>query len=328
MSVIKGYQIQGVIGKGGMATVYMAMQESLKRQVALKILDPKLDAKILEHFLEESRIIASLKHPNIIPVYDVGRAGIHFYHAMEYLEGGDLESRMHETIAVNAALEIIIELSDALYLVHSKGIIHGDIKPANIVFRSDNCPVLTDFGISKRTDLNGNYKSDEILASPSYSSPEVMQGQDFNQKVDIYSLGVVLYELLIGEKPYTGKTHAELVANSIQEPIPLLPDSLKPLQPLIDHMLAKDQNERISDARMISRYIKKYLRDHPNINKHSKQAENDTDNLASDVVLEYVSDNGANSKMKVSINPLKAFVPLLIMLFSVIVAASIWHFIL
>ena len=85
MSVIKGYQIQGILAKGGMATIYIAMQESLKRQIALKILDPKLDSTLLEHFLDESRIIASLKHPNIIPVYDVGRVGLHFYHSMEYL---------------------------------------------------------------------------------------------------------------------------------------------------------------------------------------------------------------------------------------------------
>ena len=326
MSVINGYKIQGILAKGGMATIYIAVQESLKRQVALKILDPKLDAKILDLFLEESRIIASLKHPNIIPVFDVGRVGIHFYHAMEYLEGGDLEARLSEGVSRNTALEITLELADALYLVHSKGIIHGDIKPANVVFRSDDCPVLTDFGISKRTDVSetANSQSQEILASPSYASPEIMQGQKFNQKVDIYSLGVMLYEMLVGEKPYTGSTHAELVANSIQQPIPLLPVTLKPLQPLIDHMLAKDQVDRIGDARMISRYIKKYLRDHPDDKKNipANNPNLEADN-SGDVVLEYVS----NSKNHITINPSKTLIPLLIVLFSVIVAASVWFFV-
>lgn len=326
MSVIKGYQIQGILAKGGMATIYIAVQESLKRQVALKVLDPKLDAKILDLFLEESRIIASLKHPNIIPVFDVGRVGIHFYHAMEYLEGGDLEARLSEGVSKNTALEITLELADALYLVHSKGIIHGDIKPANVVFRSDDCPVLTDFGISKRTDVSetAGSQSQEILASPSYASPEIMQGQKFNQKVDIYSLGVMLYEMLVGEKPYTGATHAELVANSIQQPIPLLPVSLKPLQPLIDHMLAKDQADRIGDARMISRYIKKYLRDHPDDkkNRSGKNPNLEADN-SGDVVIEYVP----NSKNHITINPSQTLLPLLIVLFSVIVAASIWFFV-
>jgi serine/threonine-protein kinase PpkA len=335
MSVIKGYQIQGILAKGGMATVYIAMQESLKRQVALKVLDPKLEATILDLFLEESRIIASLKHPNIIPVIDVGRVGIHFYHAMEYLEGGDLEARLSQGITKNTALEIILELADALYLVHSKGIIHGDIKPANIVFRSDDCPVLTDFGISRRTDISGQSQSKEILASPSYTCPEIMQGQSFNQKADIYSLGIMLYEMLVGEKPYTGSTHAELVANSIQQPIPLLPDSLKPLQPLLDHMLAKDQNDRIGDARMVSRYIKKYLRDHPDASKHQNIHNSDIEaKINGDVVLEYVSDSKTDSKegaedgsIQVSINPSKTLLPLLIILFTVIVAVSIWYFV-
>lgn len=326
MSVIKGYQIQGILAKGGMATIYIAMQESLKRQIALKILDPKLDSTLLEHFLDESRIIASLKHPNIIPVYDVGRVGIHFYHSMEYLEGGDLEARMSEGLDPHTSLEIILELADALYLVHSKGIIHGDIKPANIVFRSDDCPVLTDFGISKRTEVldSTNSQSNNILASPSYASPEMMQGQDFDQKVDIYSLGVMLYEMLVGEKPFKGATPAEIVANSIQQAIPLLPTPLRALQPLIDHMLAKDQEERIGDARMISRYIKKYLRDHPNLSKAKidHQSERESSNNG-EVVVEYVSET---EKQK-GITSSKTLLPILIVLLSADVALAIWYFI-
>jgi serine/threonine-protein kinase PpkA len=315
MSVINGYQIQGVIAKGGMATIYLALQNSLQRQVALKVLNPKLDMVLLKHFLDESRIIASLKHPNVIPVFDVGRVGVHFYHAMEYLEGGDLESKLLLGVTHHNALEIILELADALYLVHSKGIIHGDIKPANIVFRNDNGPVLTDFGISKRTGLlhTKNLPPQEILASPSYASPEVMLGQNFNQKVDIYSLGIVLYEMLVGMKPYQGDTQVELVAHSIQQPIPLLPNELKPLQPLLEAMLAKDPIDRIGDARMVSNYIKKYLRDHPDKN-NSIQSNDD------DVILEYVSHN----KKLLAITLSKVLWPLFIVLFSVIVALFIW----
>lgn len=220
-------------------------------------------------------------------------------------------------------MEIILELADALYLVHSKGIIHGDIKPANIVFRSDDCPVLTDFGISRRTEVSDshNSKHDNILASPSYASPEMMQGQPFDQKVDIYSLGVMLYEMLVGEKPYTGANHAEIVANSIQQAIPLLPASLKALQPLIDHMLAKDQEERIGDARMISRYIKKYLRDHPNSTKNKKSELESQNN--GEVVVEYVSQ----TKKKSSLATPSTILPILIVLFSAAAALAIWYFI-
>lgn len=324
MSVIKGYTIQGVLAKGGMATIYIAQQESLKRQVALKILNPKLDTLILDHFLDESRIIASLKHPNIIPVYDVGRVGIHFYHAMEYLEGGDLEARIAQhQIDTHTALEIILELSEALYLVHSKGIIHGDIKPANIVFRSDDCPVLTDFGISKRVDTTGKEQNSEgLLTSPTYASPELIQGQSFDHRTDIYSLGIVLYEMLVGEKPYKGETQIEMIANSIQEPIPVLPAELKPLQTLMDHMLAKDPDERIADGRMISRYIKKYLRDHPR-NTQTAQNMMDDSGFSSDVVIEYVPESKPSLKETSS----NAIIPALIVLFSIAVAATLWYFI-
>ena len=213
-----------------------------------------------------------------------------------------------------------------MYLVHSKGIIHGDIKPANIVFRSDDCPVLTDFGISKRTNISdgSHTQSQDILASPGYASPEVMQGHSINQKVDLYSLGVMLYEMLVGEKPYSGATHVELVANSIQQPIPLLPKNLRPLQPLIDHMLAKDQADRIGDARMISRFIKKYLRDYPDKSKSQRgKTSNPEIEANGDVVLEYVSDN----RNQLSINPTKTLLPLLIILFSVIIAVSVWYFV-
>jgi len=326
MSVIKGYTIQGLVAKGGMATIYLAMQESLKRQVALKILNPKLDTSLLEHFLDESRIIASLKHPNIIPVYDIGRVGVHFYHSMEYLEGGDLEAKINEGLDLHNALEIVLELSDALYLVHSKGVIHGDIKPANVVFRTDGSPVLTDFGISRRTSTTDNKKinPDSILASPSYASPELMQGQPFDARTDIYSLGIMLYEMLIGVKPYTGETKVEVVANSIQQPIPTLPKSLAPLQPLIDHTLAKNPDERIGDARMISSFIKKYLRDHPHIKQQAVNASEAKSQVNSDVVLEYVP----KSKKQITITPSKTLVPLLITLFSAIVASAVWHFVL
>jgi len=338
MSVIEGYQIQGIHAKGGMATIYIALQKSLKRQVALKILNPRLDDKILTLFLDESRIIASLKHPNIIPVYDVGRVGIFFYHSMEYLEGGCLETKIARGLDKFSALEIILELSDALYLVHSKGLVHGDIKPANVVFRSNDCPVLIDFGIARSVNVTNaeHKKSNDILASPSYAAPEIMRGKAFNHKADIYSLGVMLYEMLTGKKPYTGASNAEIVANSIRQEIPRLPSEFKSLQALFDHMLAKDHSQRITDARVISRYIKNYLRDHPNpaktkvkkqaTNKLSEQnsTQNPKQNFEKNkVVVEYVSD-----KKGFGITSAKTLLPLLIVLLAIDIGFAIWYFIL
>lgn len=288
MSVIEGYAIQGIIARGGMATIYLAQQVSLKRQVALKILSPKIDETIREHFIEEGRIIAQLKHPNIIPVFDVGRVGMHFYHAMEYLEGGDLEHLLSKSLDLQTALEITLELADALHLVHSQGVIHGDIKPANVVFRSNGCPVLTDFGISRRAKQADDYSvnPDAIMASPSYASPELIQGNAFDMRTDIYSLGIMMYEMLVGKKPFSGKTRLEVIANSIQQPIPQLPANLVKLQPLLEQMLAKDMQDRIADASMITRFIKNFLRHNP-LKSNRTPDEKRRSPIKSEVMIEY-----------------------------------------
>ncbi len=326
MSVIKGYQIQKILAKGGMATIYIALQKSLQRQVAIKILNPRLGEKILTLFLDESRILASLKHPNILPIYDVGRVGIHFYHSMEYLDGGDLETKIKKGLDSYNALEIMIELSDALALVHKKGLVHGDIKPANIVFRKGGCPVLVDFGISRSvsTRHSQSKKTHDIMASPSYAAPELMQGQNFDHKADIYSLGIMLYEMLVGKKPYQGNSHVQIVANSIRQPIPILPNQFKSLQKLLDYMLAKDHQKRIADVNMVSSYIKNFLRDHPNLKK--TQAGNTKLQLfnKNKVVLEYISTKKENNIFIV----LKALLPILIVLFSINITIALWYFIL
>lgn len=325
MSVIEGYQIQGILAKGGMATIYLALQKSLQRQVALKILNPRLEEEILTLFLDESKIIASLKHPNILPVYDVGRIGIHFYHSMEYLEGGDLELKISQGIDAYTALEIMIKLSSALSLVHSKGLIHGDIKPANVVFRNDDCPVLVDFGISRNVSTSGGKaQSSTILASPSYAAPELMLGKSFDQRADIYSLGIMFYEMLMGDKPYKGATHAKIVAHSIQQPIPTLPDVFKSLQNLLDHMLAKNYEERISDADIILTYIKKFLRDHPNMENLKSSQVNSKIIDINNIVVEYVSSDNKNPGLFSS----KIFLFILTIVLFIDIFLAIWYFIL
>lgn len=295
MSVIEGYNILEIIARGGMATIYLAQQSSLKRQVALKILSPKIDESIREHFIDEGRIVAQLKHPNIIPVFDVGRVGVHFYHAMEYLEGGDLEHLMLKGLDAQTALEITLELADALHLVHSQGIIHGDIKPANVVFRANGCPVLTDFGISRRAKQSDDYSvnPDAIMASPSYASPELIQGKAFDMRTDIYSLGIMMYEMLLGKKPFSGNSRIEIIANSIQQPIPQLPEKLIKLQPLLEQMLAKDMQERVADASMINRYIKNFLRHNPSVLNRTPD-EKRRSPIKSNVVIEYPPEARAN----------------------------------
>ena len=152
---IPGYRIQKEIGRGGMATVYLATQESLSRSVVLKILDQvkrNESEDMTQRFLDEGRIIASLHHPNIVTIYDIGLAGDDLYISMEYVEGGDLKQRLLDPMLPETALDITAKIASALASAHSHNVIHRDVKPANILFRNEKTPLLTDFGIAKQTD--------------------------------------------------------------------------------------------------------------------------------------------------------------------------------
>ncbi|WP_281400914.1 serine/threonine-protein kinase [sulfur-oxidizing endosymbiont of Gigantopelta aegis] len=290
MKSIAGYNVIKLLAKGGMAAIYLAEQASLQRQVVLKFLNPKLDEAIKKRFIDEGRIIASLKHPNIITVYDVVSIGKNNFLAMEFLPDGDLETRLLKRLDTYTVLEIISKVSDALHVIHKQGIIHGDIKPGNILFRG-SCPLLTDFGISHRVEPKKevDLSNDELYASPTYASPELIQGKPFDYRTDIYSLGIMMYEMLLGEKPYTGKTEIETIANSIQDPIPELPAPYKELQPLLDSLLAKSPDDRLSDTKLVTRFITQYLKDHPDLTRSS-----DTKLIDTEVVVEYIAKNKKN----------------------------------
>lgn len=287
MKSIAGYKIVKLLAKGGMAAIYIAEQQSLQRQVVLKFLNPKLDESIQERFIAEGKIIASLEHPNIITVYDVVSTDKYNFIAMEYLEGGDLDNRILEGLDVTHALDILSKISAALHTVHKQGIIHGDIKPANVIFRKNGCPVLTDFGISYQIKpKQAIHSNGAVYASPSYASPELIQGRPFDYRTDLYSLGIMMYEMLVGEKPYQGESEIETIAKSIQDPIPKLPVKLNKLQPLLDSLLAKSAEDRLSDAKLVSRYIKRFFKDNPEFIKQG----NETKLIDSDVVVEYVAN--------------------------------------
>lgn len=315
MKSIAGYNVIKLLAKGGMSAIYLAEQQSLQRQVVLKLLNPKLEDAVKKRFIDEGLIIASLKHPNIITVFDVVSVGKHNFIAMEYLPDGDLEARLESKLDTFTVLNILSQISDALHLIHKQGIIHGDIKPANVLFRGKNCPLLTDFGIShriepkKEVDLGSN----DLYASPTYASPELIQGKPFDYRTDLYSLGIMMYEMLLGTKPYTGETEIEMIANSIQEPIPKLPEDIQGLQPLLDSLLAKKTDDRLSDAKLVTRFISQYLEDHSDITKPSETKLIDTD-----VVVEYVAKNKEIKPNKVKHNHLSLLILTLILLLTVL----------
>jgi tetratricopeptide (TPR) repeat protein len=250
---IPGYILHGPLGKGGMAEVHLATQQSLQRQVAIKILSKSEDEAFIQRFIKEGHLIASLHHPSIITIYDIDRlADGRHYLAMEFLPGGDLAQHKGELFAPERALAIIRQIASGLAVVHDKGLVHRDVKPANILFRGDGTAVLTDFGVAKDLDLDSELTQFGIaVGSPAYSSPEQAQCLPLDARSDIYSLGVILLEMLTGSNPFRGGNYTQTVMNHVQMPAPTLPAPLAPCQALLERMLAKDPEQRFRDCRAL-----------------------------------------------------------------------------
>ncbi len=248
---IPGYEIDKKIGSGGMAEVYLGHQISVDRPVAIKIMSSALavDESFAKRFVKEANV-GSLSHQNIITVYDAGKIDDNHYIIMEYIDGGDLATLIEKkSLTFEQKIIIVKQIAAALGYSYSKGFIHRDVKPENILFREDGTPVLADFGIAKAVSAATNLTSvGTAIGSPFYMSPEQTRGQEVDHRSDLYSLGVVFYELLCGYKPFeSGDTYA-IGIKHISEEIPPLPQPLAQYQPLLDTMLAKDPNQRYQNS--------------------------------------------------------------------------------
>ena len=251
---IPGYRVIKRLGEGGMATVYLAIQENFQREIALKIMSSRLlaDESFGGRFLREARIVAQLSHRNIVPVYDVGRHDDYHYIAMELLAGGDLKGRLAEGVGLENSIGIVRQVAIALDYASSKGFIHRDIKPDNILFREDGSAVVSDFGIARSTESNTHMtQTGMIIGTPSYMSPEQAQGKVLDVRSDLYSLGVILFEMLTGNLPYTADSPLSVGIKHITEAIPLLPDDYADFQVLIDQALAKDPDDRFESGQSL-----------------------------------------------------------------------------
>ena len=246
---IPGYRIERLIAEGGMSSVFLAVQESLGRRVALKLLKKFDSPQHARRFLEEARIIASLEHRNIITIHDVGAIGERHYIAMEYLEGGSLQDRIDKWIQPEAAIDLLENIAVCLHFVHRKGIVHRDVKPSNILFHVDGTPKLTDFGIAVQRDRDQEQTMDgSAFGSPYYLSPEQAEGRALDGRSDIYALGIVFFQMLTGRKPYAARSHIETIVAHLSHPIPMLPDTLSRYQRLLERMIAKRAEDRIACA--------------------------------------------------------------------------------
>lgn len=261
--VIPGYEIQKELGRGGMATVYLAIQKSLERPVALKILPPlqKADPAFLNRFLKEGRAAASLEHRHIITVYDAGVSDETCYFAMEYVQGGNLKERIARGLSEQESLQILSHIAQALDYAHRKGVVHRDIKPENILFRADGTCALADFGIAGEVGPGTRMTSVGLLVgSPHYMSPEQAEGEgELDHRSDLYSLGIVLHEMLTGQVPFDGDSPIRIALKHIREDSPRLPGPLAHLQPVLNRLLAKRPEQRFGGAEELLAALKPLL---------------------------------------------------------------------
>lgn len=245
---IPGYRILRPIGEGGMASVFLAVQESLDREVALKVMSPMLaaNAEFASRFVVEGKITARLQHPNLVTVYDIGSHNGVYYLAAEYIPGGTLKERLAEGgLSVAQILDIATDIAQGLDFAHSKGFVHRDVKPGNVLFRADGRVVLADFGIAKAMDgSNSSTVAGASIGTPDYMSPEQARGEPVDGRSDLYSLGTVLYELLVGTPPYQAGDPFTVALMHVTHPVPELPEPYQWLQPLVSGLMAKQADQR------------------------------------------------------------------------------------
>ena len=249
---IPNYTLLSKLGEGAMADVWLAEHQINKRKAAIKILKPK-GLSDEEVFVREGRALASFDHPNIVRIHDQGRVGKLCYLVMECLQGGTLEKRMDPKsppVTVGEALGLVVQIAGGLEVAHQQQVVHRDLKPANIMLRNDTTPVLTDFGLARflNRSMSMHAQAGLIVGTFFYMSPEQLTGQELDGRTDLYALGILFFELLTGQRPFSGRTLAEISAQHFYAPLPQLPTELVVLQPVLEQLLAKKKEDRYPTA--------------------------------------------------------------------------------
>ena len=258
--LIKGYRFMRRIGSTEHSGVYLAERESTHLQVVLKVLRqiPGQEVSIgaFDRFLQEYETIADMDHPNIVRIYDLGVSDDHAHIAMEYLAGGDLRLKIDAGIAERQAVQYLRQIASALSAVHEKHVLHRDLKPGNIMLRKDGSIALIDFGLAKKAKLESEITDKgEIFGTPYYMSPEQGHGNGVDERSDLYSLGVIFYEMLTGKKPFRADTAMGIIYLHANAPIPLLPPRFAQYQAMLNMMLAKSPGDRLQSAAEIDEWL-------------------------------------------------------------------------
>jgi Tfp pilus assembly protein PilF/predicted Ser/Thr protein kinase len=255
------YRITKQLGVGGMATVWKAYHPALDRYVAIKVLHPsfKEDPQFTARFQREAKIVAKLIHPHIVPIYDFSEHEGMSYLVMRYIDGRTLKAILREgPLPLNKVMDILEPAGQALAYAHDQGVLHRDIKPSNFILNSEGEVFLTDFGLARMAETGDSTLSrDMLVGTPQYISPEQARGETLDARTDIYSLGVVLFEMLTGKVPYDADTPYAVIHDHIFSPLPLptefKPDIPGPVERVVLKALAKDRTDRFEDVgRMVS----------------------------------------------------------------------------
>ncbi len=253
---IGGYRVEELIGRGGMGEVYRAHDGRLDRNVALKILAPRYadDDAFRERLLRESRLAASLDHPNVVPVYDAGEADAGFYLAMRYVEGADLRAvlRREGALAPARVIEIVSQVAGALDAAHTKGLVHRDVKPSNVLIDERGHCYLADFGLTQSVSGRGQATDGSLLGTLDYVAPEQIRGDEVDGRADVYALGCMLFECLTGEVPFRRPSEVATIYAHLEDEPPSASAHRSGLPPAIDAVfvraMAKEPDERYSSC--------------------------------------------------------------------------------
>jgi serine/threonine-protein kinase PpkA len=256
---LKGYRLSRKIGAGGMTEAYLASREGDGLAVVLKVLDArgKASSEDLSRFIQEYALLSSIEDPHVIRIYDQGFTDDHAYIAMEYFEQGDLRREVAAgALSQQRVLDIIRQVANALTAIHARGIIHRDLKPANIMRRPDGSVALADFGVAKSMlqaedpDL-AKTRHGNLVGTPFYLSPEQAAGGEITPRSDLYSLGVMMFEMLTGQRPFAADSLSVLLARHLSAPTPGLPAAHAALQSIVDRLMAKQPQDRYPSARAL-----------------------------------------------------------------------------
>jgi serine/threonine-protein kinase PpkA len=250
----KGYEVVRKLGEGGTSDVFLAYSAARKTEVVLKVLRTSLqnDAEMLRRFIQEYAVLATLEHHHIAKIYDQGFTDEYAFIAMEYLAGGNFKVEIAKRPSHARVLDLVRQIVSALGAIHALRLVYRDLKPDNLMFRTSCDLVLVDFGIVKniRDDMQMLVRTNcgQVVGTPYYISPEQASGKVVTHRSDFYSLGVVMYELLTGQRPYTSKSLGELLSHHIHSPAPRLPAKHAKFQPFLDRMMHKIPEERPADC--------------------------------------------------------------------------------